>query len=265
MSHELEQYNDGSTAFVSGNNIDAWHRLGTVLPAGLTVADVMTYARLGGWDVRKRETLRVPFLKILPGEKIAIVGENGAGKSTLARLIARAYDVGSGSICVGKEDIRNIRLNDLRQNVCYLPRDPVLFEGSLASNLRFVRQGASEPELHRVLQEAGLTNLVTEPPHGLHQRIGPDGCQLSGGQRQRLAIARALLQRPRILILDEATSCLDPTAETLVLLGNPSGRRPKTITTDAVTYGRLVVETYCPQFLDEYNKAVQDLDPIKSS
>jgi len=166
---------------------------------------------------RQRETLRVPFLKILPGEKIAIVGENGAGKSTLARLIARAYDVGSGSICVGNEDIRNIRLNDLRQNVCYLPRDPVLFEGSLASNLRFVRQGASEPELHRVLQEAGLTNLVTEPPHGLHQRIGPDGCQLSGGQRQRLAIARALLQRPRILILDEATSCLDPTAETLVL------------------------------------------------
>jgi ABC-type bacteriocin/lantibiotic exporter with double-glycine peptidase domain len=176
---------------------------------------------------RQRETLRVPFLQILSGEKVAIVGENGAGKSTLARLIARAYDVSSGSICVRNEDIRNIRLNDLRQNVCYLPRDPVLFEGSLASNLRFIRQGALEPELHGVLQEAGLTNFVTESPQGLHQRIGPDGCQLSGGQRQRLAIARALLQRPRILILDEATSCLDPTAETLVL-GNLQRCLPST-------------------------------------
>jgi ABC-type multidrug transport system fused ATPase/permease subunit len=148
---------------------------------------------------------------------VAIVGENGAGKSTLARLMVRAYDVGSGSLYIGNEDIRNIRLNDLRQNICYLPRDPVLFEGSLASNLRFVCQGASESELHRVLQEVDLTNLLAELPEGLHQRIGPDGCQLSGGQRQRLAFARALLQRPRILVLDEATSCLDPTAETLVL------------------------------------------------
>ena len=166
---------------------------------------------------RQRGILEIPFLQILPGEKVAIIGENGAGKSTLARLMVRAYDVGSGSLYIGNEDIRNIRLNDLRQNICYLPRDPVLFEGSLASNLRFVRQGTSEPELHRVLQEADLTTLLAELPQGLHQRIGPDGCQLSGGQRQRLAIARALLQRPRILVLDEATSCLDPTAETLVL------------------------------------------------
>jgi ABC-type multidrug transport system fused ATPase/permease subunit len=163
-----------------------------------------------------RGRLRIPFLQILPGEKLAIVGENGAGKSTLARLIARAYDVGSGSIHIGNQDIRDIRLKDLRQNVCYLPRDPVLFDGSLGSNLRFVRPGASDLKLRGAIQQSDLTNLLAALPDGLHQRIGPDGCQLSGGQRQRLAIARALLQRPRILILDEATSCLDPASEALV-------------------------------------------------
>ena len=165
---------------------------------------------------QQRETLRIPFLQVLPGKKLAIIGENGAGKSTLARLITRAYDVGSGSIHIGDEDIRDIRLKDLRQNVCYLPRDPVLFDGSLASNLRFVSPGASDLKLREAIQQADLSSLLAALPDGLHHRIGPDGCQLSGGQRQRLAIARALLQRPRILILDEATSCLDPAAEALV-------------------------------------------------
>jgi ABC-type multidrug transport system fused ATPase/permease subunit len=161
--------------------------------------------------------LRIPFLRILPGEKVAIAGENGAGKSTLVRLIARAHDVDSGSIRIGDEDIRDICLKSLRQQVCYLPRDPVLFDGSLASNLRFVRPSASDLELREVIEQTDLTNFLATLPEGLHQRVGPDGCQLSDGQRQRLAIARALLQRPRIVILDEATSCLDPASETLVL------------------------------------------------
>ncbi len=150
-------------------------------------------------------------------EKIAIVGENGAGKSTLARLITRLYDVQSGSIQVGGTDIRNVQLKTLRRCICYLPRDPILFDGTLASNLRFVRPGASDRELHEAIQLADLVDLVRALPEGLHQRIGPDGCQLSGGQRQRLAIARALLQKPHILILDEATSCLDPMSEAVIL------------------------------------------------
>ena len=166
---------------------------------------------------QQRDTLRIPSLQILPGERLAIVGENGSGKSTLARLMTRAYDVGSGSVCVGNEDIRNIRLTDLRRHVCYLPRDPVLFDGSLASNLRFVDRGASDVELREVIQQADMADFVASLPEGLLQRIGPDGCQLSGGQRQRLAIARALLRHPRILILDEATSCLDPAAEAAIL------------------------------------------------
>jgi ABC-type multidrug transport system fused ATPase/permease subunit len=162
-------------------------------------------------------TLLIPSLRIAAGEKIAIAGENGAGKSTLARLVTRLYDIRSGSIRIGGIDIRDIGLKELRRQVCYLPRDPILFEGSLASNLRFVRPGASDGELLEAIELTDLASAITALPAGLHQRLGPDACQLSGGQRQRLAIARALLKRPRILILDEATSCLDPAAEALIL------------------------------------------------
>jgi ABC-type multidrug transport system fused ATPase/permease subunit len=166
---------------------------------------------------RQKGMLRIPSLRIMLGEQVAVAGENGAGKSTLARLITRMYDVDSGSVRIGGEDVRAIRLESLRQQVCYLPRDPVLFDGTLASNLRFVRPAVSEHELHDVVQCAGLSAFVATLPDGLRQRVGPGGCQLSGGQRQRLAIARALLQQPQILILDESTSCLDPSSEALVL------------------------------------------------
>ena len=168
---------------------------------------------------RKKDLLHVPSLRISEGEHIAIAGENGAGKSTLARLIARLYDPISGAVRLGGEDIRNIHLRSLRERVCYLPRDPVLFDGSIASNLLFVRPSTSEQELEDAMQMVGLTALVRSLPGGLRQRIGPDGCQLSGGERQRLALARALLQQPRVLILDEATSCLDPSAEANILDG----------------------------------------------
>ena len=223
LSGAAELYTRAQKAFSTIRQVQ------TVLTLQPTVVDSEVQAPFPEqqWELRftdvefgyteQRDILRIPFLRILPGEKVAIAGENGAGKSTLVRLIARAYDVDSGSIRIGDEDIRNIRLKSLRQQVCYLPRDPVLFDGSLASNLRFVRPSASDPELREVIEQTDLTNFLATLPEGLHQRVGPDGCQLSGGQRQRLAIARALLQRPRIVVLDEATSCLDPASETLVL------------------------------------------------
>jgi ABC-type bacteriocin/lantibiotic exporter with double-glycine peptidase domain len=165
-----------------------------------------------------RETsLTIPSLRITAGEKVAIIGENGAGKSTLARMIPRVYDVRSGSIYVGGKDVRHMQLKSLREAICYLPRDPVLFDGTISSNLLFVTPGASDRELREALRLTDLADVVAALPHGLHQRIGPDGCQLSGGQRQRLAIARALLRRPQILILDEATSCLDLESEAVIL------------------------------------------------
>jgi len=166
---------------------------------------------------RQKRMLRVPSLSILPGEKLVIAGENGAGKSTLAKLIVRLYDVDCGSVRIGGEDVRNIRLESLRRYVCYIPREPALFDGSVGLNIRFVKPSASDGELQDALQDAGLLDLVRTLPKGFDQRIGPGGCQLSGGERQRIAIARALLQKPKILVLDEATSCLDPYSEELIL------------------------------------------------
>ena len=166
---------------------------------------------------RNKDLLHVPSLRISAGEHVAIAGENGAGKSTLVRLIARLYDPVSGTVRLGGKDIRSIDLKSLRQSIGYLPRDPVLFDGSIMSNLRFARPTASQQELEEAMQMVGMSALVTSLPYGLRQRIGPDGCQLSGGERQRLALARAYLQKPRVLILDEATSCLDPSAEASIL------------------------------------------------
>ena len=166
---------------------------------------------------QQKTVLRIPRLSILPGEKIALTGDNGAGKSTVAKLIARLYDPLHGCVRIGGEDIRNIQLQSLRQHVCYLPRVPILFDGTIASNLRLTKPNVSEDELLTATHQVGLEAFLAGLPHGLHQRVGPAGCQLSGGQGQRLAIARALLFKPSILILDEATCCLDARSELQIL------------------------------------------------
>jgi ABC-type bacteriocin/lantibiotic exporter with double-glycine peptidase domain len=161
--------------------------------------------------------LWVPSWRVAAGDHIAIAGENGSGKSTLAKLIARLYDPLQGTVTLAGQDVKNIDLRRLRRAVSYLSRDPALFDGSILSNLLFVCPEASSQDLERALQATEMADFVASLPDGLGQRIGPDGCQLSGGERQRLALARALLQRPQVLILDEATSCLDPATETKVL------------------------------------------------
>ena len=166
---------------------------------------------------RQKAMLRIPRLFLLAGEDVAITGANGAGKSTLAKLIVRLYDPVVGAIRLAGDDIRHIDLKDLRRNVCYLARDAVLFEGTIESNLRFGRPDAPRSELEEAIDLVGLTEMVGLLPCRLLERVGPRGCQLSGGERQRLALARALLQSPRVLILDEATSCLDSVGESMIL------------------------------------------------
>jgi ABC-type multidrug transport system fused ATPase/permease subunit len=161
--------------------------------------------------------LSIPHLDIRAGEHVAVVGENGAGKSTLAKLLARLYDVDSGSICVAGHDVRDIELQSLREQVCYAPPSPILFDTTLAHNLRLGKVNASDSELEEVMQCVGLTAWAGTLPKGLSQLVGPGGFRLSGGQRQRLGIGRAILRRPRVLILDEATSSLDASSEQQLL------------------------------------------------
>ena len=166
---------------------------------------------------KKDGLLCIPRLEIRAGEHVAIVGENGAGKSTLAKLIVRLYDVDSGSISVAGHDVREIEIECLREQVCYAPPHPVLFDTTLRGNLRLGKGTASDTELKKVVEDVGLASWIGALKEGLNQRIGPGGHRLSGGQRQRLGIGRAILQRPRILILDEATSSLDAGSEQQLL------------------------------------------------
>jgi ABC-type multidrug transport system fused ATPase/permease subunit len=171
-----------------------------------------------GFGYPKRDGLLcIPRLEIPAGDQVAIVGENGAGKSTLAKLMARLYDVDSGSISVAGNDVREIEIESFREQVCYVPPHPVLFDTTLAGNLRLGKGSASEAELKQVVDYVGLASWAAALQEGFNQRIGPGGQRLSGGQRQRVGIGRAILQRPRILILDEATSSLDAGSEQQLL------------------------------------------------
>jgi ABC-type multidrug transport system fused ATPase/permease subunit len=148
---------------------------------------------------------------------VAVVGRNGAGKSTFAKLAARLYDPTAGSVTVGGVNVRDLQVESLRATVCYSPQGATLFDDTFAGNLRLGNPAASEAELSVVTELVGLTERLENLPGRWNERIGPGGSRLSGGERQRLALARALLQRPPILILDEATSSLDPTAEQAIL------------------------------------------------
>ncbi len=148
-----------------------------------------------------------------PGEMVAIVGPSGAGKSTLLDLLQRFYDPLSGSIELGGVDLREIRKENIRGLLGFVPQDPVLFAGSLRDNLLYGRPQASEVELTQSLKLAHALEFIGALPDGLDTVVGEGGVGLSGGQRQRLAIARALLVQPKVLLLDEATSALDAQSE----------------------------------------------------
>jgi ABC-type multidrug transport system fused ATPase/permease subunit len=139
---------------------------------------------------RQSDVIRIPRLKILQGERIAIVGPNGAGKSTLGKLLARLYDVESGEICIAGSDVRGVTLTSLRSSVCYLPAQPILFHRSVADNLRIGKLDSTCDELERVLQMVGLTKYLNACPGSLDEYIEPSASNLSNGERQRVAIAR---------------------------------------------------------------------------
>ena len=145
----------------------------------------------------------------MPGKVTAIVGSTGSGKSTLVQLVPRLYDPTAGTITLDGVDTRKMSLADLRSRVGYVPQQGFLFSGTIASNVAFGTDGASEKDLLRAIDVAQATELVTEKEDGLKTTIAQGGTNVSGGQRQRLAITRALATRPEVLVLDDSFSALD--------------------------------------------------------
>jgi subfamily B ATP-binding cassette protein MsbA len=147
------------------------------------------------------------------GEVVAFVGPSGSGKSTLANLIPRFYDPTEGIIRLDDHDIRELKLSSLRQQIGIVSQDIVLFSGTVLENLTLARADATLDEIYTALDAANAREFVEQLPDGLGTEIGERGATLSGGQKQRLAIARAFIKSPKILILDEATSALDSRSE----------------------------------------------------
>lgn len=148
-----------------------------------------------------------------PGQVLALVGPSGAGKTTLVGLISRLYDPTSGCIEMDGHDIRGVTLESLRKQVAVVIQDPFLFHASIRENLLFARDDVTQEELEEACKRAYIHDFIAELPEGYETFVGERGHRLSGGQRQRLAIARAILKDPRVLILDEATSHLDAESE----------------------------------------------------
>ncbi len=162
------------------------------------------------------EVLRDVDLHVAPGEFIGLVGKSGVGKSTLINLVMRMYDVDEGSICIDGVDVRNISQESLRRQMGVVLQETFLFTGSIWQNLTYAKPNATREEVIQAAKMAGAHEFIVRLPDGYNTYVGERGHTLSGGERQRIAIARALLHDPRILILDEATSALDTQTEKLI-------------------------------------------------
>ncbi|HEV3365037.1 MAG TPA: ABC transporter ATP-binding protein, partial [Acidimicrobiia bacterium] len=162
------------------------------------------------------EVLHGVSFKVEPGQLVALVGSSGAGKSTIASLVPRLYDVDDGEVLLAGIDVRDLSFDSLRETLGMVTQDGHLFHDTIRENLRFAAPGATEEELWESLHKARLATLVESLPDGLDTVVGERGYRLSGGERQRLTIARLLLAKPRVVILDEATAHLDSTSEAAV-------------------------------------------------
>jgi ABC-type multidrug transport system fused ATPase/permease subunit len=200
---------DGPAAIEFDNVTFAYPSADKVSLASLE--EVATLDTRGGVDVLHDVSFRAE-----PGQMVALVGSSGAGKSTIAQLAARLYDVDSGSVRLGEVDVRDLSAEAVRATLGMVTQDGHLFHESIRSNLLLARPEASEDELWEVLERARLRDLIASLPDGLDTVVGERGYRLSGGERQRLTIARLLLARPRVVVLDEATAHLDSTSEAAV-------------------------------------------------
>ena len=155
-------------------------------------------------------------LTVAPGEIVALVGPSGAGKSTFVNLIPRFFDTTDGEVCIDGINVRNINGKDLRRFIGMVPQDTYLFAGTIEDNIKFGKLDATHDEIIEAAKLANADKFITELPDSYNTVLGERGVNLSGGQAQRIALARAFLKNPKILILDEATSALDSETESLI-------------------------------------------------
>ncbi|NCU30191.1 ABC transporter ATP-binding protein [Candidatus Saccharibacteria bacterium] len=173
----------------------------------------ITYAYADNKDSKVLQNLS---LSIPPNNKVGLIGTSGAGKTTITKLLLRFDDVNDGKILIDEQDIAKVTQASLRENIAYVPQEPLLFHRSLRENIAYARPGATDQEVYEAAVKAYALEFIEALPQGLDTIVGERGVKLSGGQRQRVAIARAILKNAPILILDEATSALDSDSEKLI-------------------------------------------------
>ena len=184
----------------------------TVTRGGITM-DQVTFTH----DEGQGDTLFHDFsLNIQPGEKIGLVGSSGSGKTTLTKLLLRFSDIDSGKITIDSQDIAEVTQASLREQIAYVPQEPLLFHRSVRENIAYSRPDATDAEIEKAAKKAGAYDFIVKLQDGFNTLVGERGVKLSGGQRQRIAIARAILKDAPILVLDEATSALDSESEALI-------------------------------------------------
>lgn len=161
----------------------------------------------------KPATIRDLSFRAEPGQTIAMVGATGSGKSTLLKLLFRFYDVTEGSIKIDDQDIRNVSFASLHQHIGVVPQSPVLFNDTIMNNIRYSKLDATDEQVMEACRAAAIHDKILAFPKGYASVVGEKGVKLSGGEIQRIAIARALLKNPQIILLDEATSSVDTKTE----------------------------------------------------
>jgi ATP-binding cassette, subfamily B, bacterial len=226
----------------------SWHRVMQLLDAAIEVvespaAEAMPLAQ-GRLDFdgvslsteRGQHVLDDVTFAIGPGESLAIVGASGVGKSTIAFLAARLLDPDAGSVRLDGHDLRGLRLEDVRRHVVLVEQEPVLLHATIGENIRYVRPEASDAEVRAAAVAAGIAGFIESLPQQDDTVVGERGLALSAGERQRIALARAFLANPTVLVLDEPTAALDPASEKQVIEGYRSIMRGRT--TIVITHRR---------------------------